>query len=999
MELLIPLFLLALVGWLFVAPAVALSRTARLRQRVEDLEYRLAERFRQMPPPTSPPLPTAMPAPPPPAAAETQQVVTAAQAATPVPEPLVTAAATPPASVSPPLPPPLPPAIEPMAQPTVLAKESAPSQEAPVATSPFSLEQFVGAKLFAWIGGVALFFGIVFFVKYAFERELISPALRVAMGYATATALMAAGYWFRQRQAYRVLTQTLSATGILAFYGVTYAAHAWYQFPAFSIGFTFALMAVITATAFITAVRAEAESVAVLGLAGGFLTPALVSSGQDQPLILFSYIALLNAGLVALAWRQTWWRLLPLGAAGTALVEWGWRQLFFSSGGYAEGAATWGMAAVFGGFALAFAAVAVVKRQQSGEQPEPWIAALIAAASALLLSFDFLAFGSIASRPMLIYSLLLVASGGWLATGWFFPKLWMTAMAGSLLVMLHLAWWMSAWLTAELLPYALGINLLFGLLHLVFISRLIQRGVSLEGFLPGLIALVMLAVMGLPLLLLDRVSWLLWPPFLLAGGLALLVAVFTRTLWVGLASLGLTLLALLRWLVLLPRTADSLLGFVVVLGLAVLVFAAGAHLIRRFWLTEDKENWGENALLRTVQLAALTLPFLLLTVVPRLLPVPNPSLLFAAALGLSVTLQWLSRGTPWLAMVGWVGWLLVAGTWQSLHGSLDLPGVLMAWHTAVPALALALWWGLRRHFQAETLPVAAVGLLMTACLTLLNPVIDNHWPEWAHGLLPAAFALPWMLMALRLRQEAAPLPQQAWTGGLALWFATLFFPFQFDGHWLSLAWALEAAALCWLFTRLLHDGLRVGAGLLAALACGQLLLIPAGLSFSVAGALPMWLWLCLVYGGSGLALLAGANWLHAPHHRLGELPLRGLIIGLGGVVLFALLNLQIANAFSPQEAARLEIRFGEQFASDMTYSIAWGLFALALLLLGFWKKTAGARYAGVGLLLVTLAKLFLHDLDRVGSIYRIAAFLVVAVIALGASFLYQKMASPANATE
>ena len=74
----------------------------------------------------------------------------------------------------------------------------------------------------------------------------------------------------------------------------------------------------------------------------------------------------------------------------------------------------------------------------------------------------------------------------------------------------------------------------------------------------------------------------------------------------------------------------------------------------------------------------------------------------------------------------------------------------------------------------------------------------------------------------------------------------------------------------------------------------------------------------------------------------------------------------------------------------MSYSIAWGLFSLGLLVIGFWKETAGARYAAVGLLLVTLAKLFLHDLDQVGSIYRIGAFLVVSVIALGASFLYQR---------
>src|SRR4029450_2003380 len=54
-------------------------------------------------------------------------------------------------------------------------------------------EQFMGAKLFAWIGGLALFLGVAFFVKYSFERNLISPELRVAIGFAVGLALVVCG--------------------------------------------------------------------------------------------------------------------------------------------------------------------------------------------------------------------------------------------------------------------------------------------------------------------------------------------------------------------------------------------------------------------------------------------------------------------------------------------------------------------------------------------------------------------------------------------------------------------------------------------------------------------------------------------------------------------------------------------------------------------------------------------------------------------------------------
>jgi uncharacterized membrane protein len=80
----------------------------------------------------------------------------------------------------------------------------------------------------------------------------------------------------------------------------------------------------------------------------------------------------------------------------------------------------------------------------------------------------------------------------------------------------------------------------------------------------------------------------------------------------------------------------------------------------------------------------------------------------------------------------------------------------------------------------------------------------------------------------------------------------------------------------------------------------------------------------------------------------------------------------------------------------MTYTIAWALFALVLLVYGILKKNAAARYAAMGLLCVTLLKLFFHDLVQLGQIYRIGAFIGVAVIAMLASFAYQKFFAAGN---
>ena len=92
------------------------------------------------------------------------------------------------------------------------------------------------------------------------------------------------------------------------------------------------------------------------------------------------------------------------------------------------------------------------------------------------------------------------------------------------------------------------------------------------------------------------------------------------------------------------------------------------------------------------------------------------------------------------------------------------------------------------------------------------------------GLLPAAFAIPALLSLFIIRKKIptsspARMGQLAWCGGVALLFISLIFPIQFHHQWITIAWALEGAALLWLFHRVPHPGLRwVGVGLLIGIA-------------------------------------------------------------------------------------------------------------------------------------------------------------------------------------
>jgi len=279
------------------------------------------------------------------------------------------------------------------------------------AKPPINWEQFMGAKLFAWIGGLALFLGVAFFVKYSFEHNLISPEMRVAIGFVVGAGLIIGGLLLKRKEN-AVTARTLCATGILVLYAVTFACRAYYHFAFFGLIPTFLLMTLITAVAFLLAVRLNAMVVAVLGIAGGFLTPILLSTGEDYPLGLFGYIALLDVGLLAVAQRRRWNALPILGAVGTALMQLVWITTFFVPAKYFDGNKVLVAMAVFAGFQGLFLAAAAWAKRTAKINHELLGCALGLAGAAILSAFYLLSFPTIAHRPTLLFSYVFIADLG-----------------------------------------------------------------------------------------------------------------------------------------------------------------------------------------------------------------------------------------------------------------------------------------------------------------------------------------------------------------------------------------------------------------------------------------------------------------------------------------------------------------------------------------------------------------------------------------------------------
>jgi uncharacterized membrane protein len=140
-----------------------------------------------------------------------------------------------------------------------------------------------------------------------------------------------------------------------------------------------------------------------------------------------------------------------------------------------------------------------------------------------------------------------------------------------------------------------------------------------------------------------------------------------------------------------------------------------------------------------------------------------------------------------------------------------------------------------------------------------------------------------------------------------------------------------------------------------------------------------------------VCLFLGARLLSPPRNLLSRVNVPPVLASLGTVLAFLLVNIEIADYFST--GTTITFKFSGNFGRDMTYSLAWGVFAFVVLLVGILRKLRGARYAGLGLLVVTLLKLFLHDLWSLGGLYRIGSLIGLALVLIPVSFLYQRFLS------
>ncbi len=994
MEAVFVLIGLALLGMVAAAPVmalIALGRSRRAEERIAGLQAEIEVLRRRVS--------DLLKAPPgQPATRETPAV-----------------AAPPPVQAPPKVSPPAPvlpsPVIAPVAAPPQPAPLAAvlPSQPLIAAAPPappeprFDWESLLGLKGAAWLGGIALVIAGIFLAKMAYEAGFFSPTLRAA-------AMILAGVgglvWaeISLRRGYVTTANAVSGAAIAVLYTAFYAAHAlWHLLP---LSLTFLMMALVTVVAGVVAIRYDAIFSALLGLLGGFATPVLLSTGEDRPLSLFSYILLLNLGLMTIAVRKRWHGLVPLGLLGTLLIEIGWANKFLTPEKESIGLL------VFLLFGLLYLFLPVLAKQD--EAPILMQSAAAGAAVPLLfalflgwnqayagewpLLFGYLALLDAALIAIALFrgrSLLLI--GGALATGLTLPlwarqgpapAFWGPALAAIGLTALLNA---PARLASRLAPQRLeedreayeiaGIAsaLGLGLYTLVLVMRMPAAA-------PPWIFIVLLA--ALTAFLIERSGEGRLPGVMAGGSIALAILI---QVWFPDGTTGATL-----W-----RDLAVPLLFAVALSIV-----AGLRARAPVDAREDEAG---------VVGATLIAGFSLLRLVGG--SVERDPLPLFAALALYVALLVVSarrRDWTWLVPVGLFLSALFALSWQA--GDFDpaedltlaLP-IYAAFYLAFLVLPFALTATVAPGWKERRPPWISSALAGPAFFLPLYRAVKLGWGKAYIGALPLILAVISVAAVAGVARVFAAAPEGtpearrrlaylALFSAVALGFIALAIPLQLHRQWITVGLALEAAAVWWLFGKLPHPGLKYFGLALYACVGVRLLANPAVLRYEERG-LPILNWLLYTYGVPALCCLLGAVLLRRAEAARRDAPEADVLPGdrtrmapaatfLGFVLIFALINLEILDYFSTSRFVELSME--RQLARDLTISVAWGIYAMALLLLGFWRQVRALRVLSLGFLLLTVAKVFLYDLPTLEGGYRILSFLGLGVSLILVSLLYQR---------
>ncbi|HEX6086555.1 MAG TPA: DUF2339 domain-containing protein [Thermoanaerobaculia bacterium] len=721
-----------------------------------------------------------------------------------------------------------------------------------------------------------------------------------------------------------------------------------------------------------------------------FVFPALVQiePRSESPALLFGVLFLLLALAAAYAVKYGEGLVYFTGAFFAIVAEGLWSAKYLAAERLYEGLA------IYGAFGLLYLAVpALARRFDRVLRPANGAGATAIVSVAMLL---FLTFDGIAPNALWGLAILLAAlMAGTIAEARSTARPMLAAGVVILSWIVLASWWEAAPLEAALIP-ALAVIALFGVLVVLGAAWAKFEGQTY------------LALVGHAFLLFVALSTSLsvppWP---------FLAVLFVLDLAIGIAALYLKRGALLA-------------------GAAVM-----SQVVLTAWsAVADEAPWPNVALAMTLAVAAYAGIFHLLAMWRGLQPASPGGLKFASPGGLKPAPHFLG-GAAVAFLLGHVV-AITAGaaadeplftTLLATHAILIVATLMLAAVSnvhvlavlSVPFAAIATGFAqtetpgqqftfalvlyalyisypllLGKRVKQALEPYLAAVLASVPFFLFARDAMNDAGLGYMIGVLPVAQALVMLVLLVRLLRIEPPsqrtLTRLAIVAATALAFVTVAIPLQLDKQWITIGWALEGAALVWLFRRIPHRGLLLLASALLTAAFVRLTINPAVLAYHAPSGRAILNWYLYTYLVTATAFFAAAQL--AP-----KLYARAIAAcrAAGTLLLFFLLNIEIADYFSTGPTLTFNL-LSSSLAQDLTYTIGWAAFAIAMLVAGIAFQTRAARLAAIALLVVTIFKCFLHDLARLGGLYRIASFLGLALALVMVSVLLQKFVLSRRAT-
>jgi len=996
MEELFFLFLGLFAVVLLVAPTVfgviVWVRTRRLVRRVEQLEADQAIQRQE-----SARAPASAPAAPPPVFSEAEPAhvergqVERGQAERPAP-PVVPAAA----SVR-------TPKAEPVAaslfasQARAERAEPRPSMWSRVSERLASVEweRWIGMRGAALLGAVFLALAGILLFQYSIQRGLITPEMRVGMGVLGGLLGLVGAEVLRKKE-YTLTANALAAGSVVVLYASFWAGHAVLHLYALKVAFV--LMAAVTVLCCALSSRNRSQLIAVLGLLGGFATPLVLMTSLDNPVGLFGYLLLLNLGFVFVGRRRGWSSMGLVGILGTALIEAVWMGKNLD----AEHV-TFGLA-VLGVFAVLFA----VGGSGDVRQRRRWF---ISQAGGVLMPFLFAAYfaNKVEIGPYLLplagLAALLSLAACWIARREAAP--WLPLGAASGTVALVMVWLFSTTpaLDGPRAPLLVGVTLGLVLLFHAFVewsvdetrddARRIRLGnASAAAFANGgmLLVLIFAGVLA--------TGTGVWP--WIAGFVAIVLVNVRLTSKSGIAplqlagALGLALgLSCMHAARATEGSFPSVEGYFGVLLSGGLLLGALATVRRA----------GAGKMWAWISAAVYVLPVIPMLGLTQRMFDAGPVLVLGStcALGLGAAFAASrARSSPLFSAVivvtalfqlSWVGdhFEIIKNADQLLL-TLVLLLVTVTGFIAAPVL-------LRDGFKGSRWAARVATIAAWLWFGPAEALYGEHFGDLAAGVVPLLFAVPVGLAAFVLlrrgeEDDAAAATARAWYLGVTASFVCLALPLQLDKMIVPVALSLFGLALAaaWRWRR--YNPLLVPSVLSTAVGAALLLasaLAPRMFKHSESVFVN---WISYSYLVPAAATLV-TTWLlvSAREELVAKLAKRMVaaraIAGLAVVALvFAWISLTIFNAWESGDWVVVTLRRLQ--TRDLVLSISWAVYALGLLGFGMGRRIGALRWLSLGLLLLTIGKVFLFDLGNLEGLHRVGSMFGLAVSLLLVSFLYQR---------